>query len=687
MKQVIENYRIISTNHFVTTVCEGRRNSERFCFIIGAGASVSSGIPMGVTLEAEWLEEMEKSPGFSEVREFAETLRKAGRLEHDFSEIEQAWEAAKKSKQSLPSEYYFDIYKLRFFPNHRNGYYYLERVMAHKNPSFGYHPMALMLTEGSGSNLVITTNFDSLVEDALFLYTDSKPLVINHELLADYAGDPNIKRPIIAKIHRGIFFDPLNQPEETNELKGGWHDVLAHVFQNYTPIVIGYGGGDKSLMNLLEEESVKMKNGMYWCYVEEFGLPSEKIQRLVQKKDGHFVRTAGFDSTMLMLGNALFPEKIGVHQTEQYLNNRTGIQIENYEAEYKKLLEYEESREKENASTQTNQSENEFRKEIEKMSERNSASESERQKQNQMTAWDYWRQGERYYKLQQYDEAIQSLSKAIREQSNTAQFYNSRGNVYEGLGDYKNAISDYDKAIELNPEYSIAYRNRGRIYKILDNYKKAMSDYDKAIELNPEYSAAFNSRGIICYEWKDYDRAIANYNKALEFTPNYCAAFNNRGNVYDKLGDYEKALSDYNKAIEIDSEYSYAYNNRGRIYDKLGDYEKAVSDYNKAIEINSEYSYAYNNRGLVYGELGEYEKAVSDYNKAIELDSTYIKPYNNCGKLHKKNGDYEKAIDMFTKAIHLDPNNKNIYLERAEVYRLMGEEKKADADEKKAESL
>ena len=653
MKQVIENYRIISTNHFVTTVCEGRRNSERFCFIIGAGASVSSGIPMGVTLEAEWMEEMEKSPGFSEVREFAETLRKAGRLEHDFSEIEQAWEAAKKSKQALPSEYYFDIYKLRFFPNHRNGYYYLERVMAHKNPSFGYHPLALMLTEGSGSNLVITTNFDSLVEDALFLYTDSKPLVINHELLADYAGDPNIKRPIIAKIHRGIFFDPLNQPEETNELKGGWHDVLAHVFQNYTPIVIGYGGGDNSLMNLLEEESVKMKNGMYWCYVEEFGLPSEKIQRLVQKKDGHFVRTAGFDSTMLMLGNALFPEKIGVHQTEQYLNNRTGIQIENYEAEYKKLLEYEESREKENASTQTNQSENEFRKEIEKMSERNSASESERQKQNQMTAWDYWRQGERYYKLQQYGEALQSLSKAICEQSNTAQFYNSRGNIYDKLGDYENAILDYDKAIAVHPEYSIAYRNRGRIYKILDNYKKAMSDYDKAIELNPEYSAAFNSRGIIYDEWKDYDRAIANYNKALEFTPNYCAAFNNRGNVYDELGDYEKALSDYNKAIEI----------------------------------NSEYSLAYNNRGLIYGKLGDYEKAVSDYNKAMELDPTFIIPYKNCGKLHKRNGDYEKAIDMFTKAIHLDPNNKNIYLERAEVYRLMGEEKKADADEKKAESL
>ena len=65
--------------------------------------------------------------------------------------------------------------------------------------------MAIMLTDKGRNNLVITTNFDSLVEDALFMYTSSKPLVINHELLADYAGDPNISRPIIAKVHRGIF--------------------------------------------------------------------------------------------------------------------------------------------------------------------------------------------------------------------------------------------------------------------------------------------------------------------------------------------------------------------------------------------------------------------------------------------------------------------------------------------------
>ncbi len=219
-KQIIENYRCISVNQLVRAISEGQNNSERFCFIIGAGASVSSGIPTGVTLESRWMKEMEEKCGLEEIRETAGKLKAGNILEHDFEEIEKAWEETKRSGTPLPGALYFDIYKLRFFPNHRNGYHYLENIMINKNPGFGYHPLALMLADGTGNNLVITTNFDSLVEDALFLYTDSKPLVINHELLADYAGDLNIKRPIIAKIHRGIFFYRLlgeDKKAETDE--------------------------------------------------------------------------------------------------------------------------------------------------------------------------------------------------------------------------------------------------------------------------------------------------------------------------------------------------------------------------------------------------------------------------------------------------------------------------------------
>ena len=650
-EKIVKDYQIISVNQLVKAVREGRSNSERFCFIIGSGASVSSGIPTGAGLEAQWMKEMEESPGLDEIGEVAKTLEE--HLEYKFEEIREAWEETKKSGTPLPSDYYFDLYKLRFFPNHRNGYHYLEKIMANRNPGFGYHPLALMLTDGSGSNLVITTNFDSLIEDALFFYTDDKPLVINHELLAEYAGDPNIKRPVIAKVHRGIFFDPLNQPEETNGLKGIWRDVLASVFQSYTPIVIGYGGGDNSLMNFLEDSELKMKHGIYWCYLEKYGLPSEKIQRLIKDKNGYLVRTAGFDATMLAFGNALFPDKIGVHEAEEYLNRRTSEQIVNYEKEYKRLTEQEHLDTEKDAAGPINESENEFKQEIEKMMERTAATEKERKERNRMTAWDYNREGDRCYSLKQYKEAVENYTRAIQLQANNSIFYNNRGCSYDNLGEYDKAISDYNKAIELDPENSTIYNNRGYLYFTLREYDKAILDLEEAIRLDPNNADAYGDRGYL----------------------------------YGDLGDCDKAIGDYSRSIELNPNNADTYVNRGYVYDQLKKYNEAISDYCRAIELDPDNAVAYNNRGGIYIVLGRTDEAISDLNKAIELKAEVANPYKHLGNIYKEQGDYTKSIEFLSKAIELDLKYKEAYLLRAEVYRLLGETEKAEADEEMAKKL
>lgn len=609
---IIDSYRIISANQLVRAIKEGKKNEERFCFILGSGASVSSGIPAGVSLEYDWMKEMEITPGMKEVSEIAKKLQEDGHLENDFEEIEQAWSETKSTGKPLPSEFYFDIYKLRFFPNHRNGYHYLENIMANKNPSFGYHPLALMLASGKGDNLVITTNFDSLVEDALFLYTDRKPLVINHELLADYAGDSNIKRPIIAKVHRGIFFDPLNQPEETNELKGRWHDVLVSVFQIYTPIVIGYGGGDNSLMKLLEEENVKMKNGIYWCYMEKYGLPNEKTQELVQNKKGYFVRTAGFDAIMLAIGNALFPDQIGVHETEKYLNNRTSMQIVNYEKEYKRLTEFENKGGVEEGDAQTNQSENEFKEEIEKMTERGTVSENERQEKNQLTAWDYWRQGRNFYDSTQYQDAIESYTKAIELEPENAVFYNDCGCAYESMNMHDKAIEEYETAMELNPNEAIFYCNRGDAYSNLGSYDKAFNDYKKALELDSKCSSAYMGRGDLYELLGNNSKAIDEYSKAIMAASDNDLLYNNRGYLYLKLEDYDKAIDDLNKAIELAPDYANPYKHYGTVLKKKGDYKAAIDYLTTAISLKPNYKEAYLERAEVYRMMGEEEKAKAD---------------------------------------------------------------------------
>ena len=109
-KYIIEDYRIISTIQLVGAIKEGMDSSERFCFILGSGASVSSGIPMGGELERKWMAEMEKYPGLEEVHATAEKLKEKKCLEYDFKEIERAWQKEKDLGRPLPSEYYFDIY-------------------------------------------------------------------------------------------------------------------------------------------------------------------------------------------------------------------------------------------------------------------------------------------------------------------------------------------------------------------------------------------------------------------------------------------------------------------------------------------------------------------------------------------------------------------------------------------------
>ena len=707
--------RILSAGKFTEIYEEGCINGQRYCFILGSGASVESGIPMGGTLEYRWMNCLmgEESDRETPAKDRGETLKCAenlsDELQHDFSEIVDEWEKARKEgRNTLPSEYYFDIYKLRFYGNELNGDRYLENIMESAEPSFGYHTLAQLLIDGNYNNLVITTNFDTLVEDALFIYTGKKPLSINHEFEAGFIRDQSIHRPIIAKLHRGLFFKPFNTPKDTNGLSGEWEDILRQIFYVYTPVVIGYGGGDQSFMNfLLKEQSLIPK--IYWCYVNKYGLPDKKIRDFIEKKrEGYFVRSDGFNHIMLAMGRKLFFSKISTNATEAYLKKCTDERISHYNEQYQKLSEVKDGSD-------------ELRTEVKKFVKEEEKDREKRKKNTSLTEWDYIREGKAYFDNKEYEKAVADYNRALELNPKYVYAYNGRGNVYQTLGEYKKAVSDYDRALELDPEYVNAYNGRGNVYKALREYEKAVSDYDRALELDPEYVYAYNGRGNVYKALREYKKAVSDYDRALELDPEYVNAYNGRGNAYQALGEYEKAVSDYDRALELDPESVYAYNGRGNAYKALGEYEKAVSDYDRALELDPESVYAYNGRGNTYKALGEYEKAVSDYDKAIgldpeyvigyynrgnayqavgkyeealadyskalELDPKYEYAYNNRGNTYDSMGDYEKAIADYTQAIQINPGEALYYQNRAKTYRKLGDAEKAEADEQKAKEI
>ena len=571
----ISDSRFLSTQQLIEQILESNRNGERFCFILGSGASVESGIPSGTTLEMKWMNcimgaeaDGDTPPrSLAHMEKTARALEADKRLSHPFDNIKAAWEKARKEEKAIPSEYYFDIYKLRFYPNKRNGYRYMERLMEPCEPSVGYHTLALLLTENNQNNLVITTNFDSLVEDALFLYTMKKPLVVNHESLAGYI-ESDIQRPIVAKIHRGLMYEPFNSPDTTDKLQKEWRETLDYAFNTYTPIVIGYGGGDHSLMDYLKEEQTVLRHGIYWCWRKDDGHPEEDVLKFLEDKDGYLVQIGGFDDLMLRIGKALFPKTTGPGAAATILQNQCNKRIQRYSDQWKKLEENPEAQDI-----------------VQSINVEEEKAEEKREQENTLTVWDYRNRGRRARNEGDYRKMVEAYTGAIARDGNFANDYSWRAYAYWKLGEHQKAIDDYTKAIELNPKDAFAYYNRGSTCHDLGEYAKAIEDYTKAIDLDPKDAAAYNNRGLVYNGLGEYAKAIQDCAKAIELDPEFANTHRHLGNAYYGQKEYHKALAELTEAIRLDPKYKDAYLDRAKVYRALGREAEAKADEEQAAKL------------------------------------------------------------------------------------------------------
>jgi tetratricopeptide (TPR) repeat protein len=99
--------------------------------------------------------------------------------------------------------------------------------------------------------------------------------------------------------------------------------------------------------------------------------------------------------------------------------------------------------------------------------------------------------------------------------------YHNLANDYYKIGEFDKAIEHYNKALELRPDLLETYFNRGLAYTRKGLYDHAQEDLNKVIELNPNLAEAYYTRGLI-HEYKlEYPLAINDYNKALEVDPKY----------------------------------------------------------------------------------------------------------------------------------------------------------------------
>ena len=205
---------------------------------------------------------------------------------------------------------------------------------------------------------------------------------------------------------------------------------------------------------------------------------------------------------------------------------------------------------------------------------------------------EFYEKGKAYLDAENYAEAVNYLSKAIRTKPTVAQYYYLRGFAHLSKEVYGEAVADFTEAIRLAPEEASYRFDRASAYYATKDYDKAIADYTEAIRIDSTDARYYNSRGN-AYRLKEYyEKAISDHAEAVRLNPGDARYQNNLGVAYLLNRDYDNAIAAYTEAIRLSPDNARYRNNRGGAYNLKKDFDKAVEDFTEAARLepdNSEY--------------------------------------------------------------------------------------------------
>ena len=250
-----------------TDTATGTNADKRFALFLGAGCSVSSGIPAaGALVKDHWIPRL---------RDYKAPLRS----DSDAWAVE-AIEGYDPKKPALSYGRLID----KLFHTADDRQREIENLCDGRTPSFGYAVLAQLVAQNTGRfNLVLTTNFDDLLADALYLYTDVRPLVIHHESLAAYIR-PTRTRPLIVKLHGDHRLSPRNTALETGTLEQAIQQRTAMALHDRGIVFMGYSGEDVGILEMLKGLPPEaLPYGAYWVHPDQ---PQGAIRAWLTSRNG-----------------------------------------------------------------------------------------------------------------------------------------------------------------------------------------------------------------------------------------------------------------------------------------------------------------------------------------------------------------------------------------------------------------
>jgi tetratricopeptide (TPR) repeat protein len=310
--------------------------------------------------------------------------------------------------------------------------------------------------------------------------------------------------------------------------------------------------------------------------------------------------------------------------------------------------------------------------------------------------------GDNYFKLAEFDEAVQQYTFALEYNPDNVETLLKRAKVFAVLERSNDSSRDLQKANSLNPyagvflssdmRENIISKKKFEFDNIDNDSNDETSGFNKSYIINAEYEKYIgqNSDGLVIDTLMEYallsiineDYDEAKYYLNILESENYESPlfYDLEGLLYLRNADYEEAIESFEKAIVINPNFVLAHHNLGIVYQKLGQLDKAAESFDTAIKLNSSIANIYFGRAKIMERMNNEDQAIEEYKKALNISDSYYQARVNYSVLLKTSGQYELALNEINKSIRSNPEIVENYFIRAGLYFIYGEYENAIED-------
>ena len=204
---------------------------------------------------------------------------------------------------------------------------------------------------------------------------------------------------------------------------------------------------------------------------------------------------------------------------------------------------------------------------------------------------------------------IAETSQLIKSAKEKATLYVQRGDAYFKLHEFDLAIEDFSRAIKLDVSLDMAYFGRGLAYGRRGLVDEGIADLSVFLQRNPASSLGYTKRGVR-YLWKrDLENAGKDLRKAIALDANNAEAHDDLGVVYSLQGEHGKAITHFFQTVKIEPDYQKGYHNLAMAFYTIGKDQWALGAIDQALKLRHDARDSLKLKGNILMALGRESEA------------------------------------------------------------------------------